>query len=121
MPHTRNCSKRIQMKNFVKQTIERLKDNPVVRFIQKYPLGIICGAVLLFNLFFGDYNLMTLIKTSMRISKLEVEDANLINKIHEDSVKLHNLKTDNVNLARFAREQYGMKANDEDIFIIRYK
>lgn len=40
------------------------------------------------------------------------------NRIDEDRRKLNELKTDNENLEKFAREQYLMKKDDEDLFII---
>jgi cell division protein DivIC len=39
-------------------------------------------------------------------------------KIEEDRRKLNELKTDNHNLEKFAREQYRMKKKDEDLYII---
>lgn len=40
------------------------------------------------------------------------------NRIEEDKRKLNELKTNDENLEKFAREQYHMKKEDEDIFII---
>lgn len=40
------------------------------------------------------------------------------NKIREDSTMLYELKTNDDNLKKFAREHYYMKANDEDVFVI---
>ena len=39
-------------------------------------------------------------------------------KIEIDKKKIHELKTDNDNLEKFAREQYRMKKADEDIYIV---
>jgi cell division protein FtsB len=39
-------------------------------------------------------------------------------RIEEDKRKLRELKTNNENLEKFAREQYYMKKDDEDLFII---
>ena len=39
-------------------------------------------------------------------------------RIETDRKKLHELKTDNDNLEKFAREQYRMKQPDEDLYII---
>jgi hypothetical protein len=51
-------------------------------------------------------------------SKLESEKAFYIEKIKNDSVSLQELKTNNVNLEKFARENYLMKKENEDIFVI---
>lgn len=53
-----------------------------------------------------------------RNNKLEEEKKYYIERIKEDSAKLHQLKTDAENLEEFAREQYYMKKDDEDIYII---
>lgn len=39
-------------------------------------------------------------------------------KIREDRKRLHELQTDRENLEKFAREQYYMKRENEDIFIL---
>jgi cell division protein FtsB len=41
-----------------------------------------------------------------------------IEKIKEDKKRLHELQTDRDNLEKFAREQYYMKRDNEDIYII---
>jgi cell division protein FtsB len=41
-----------------------------------------------------------------------------IEKIKTDSRKLKELRTDRENLEKFAREQYYMKRDNEDIFIV---
>lgn len=40
------------------------------------------------------------------------------NKIEDEKRKLEELKTDNKNLEKFAREQYRMKKKDEDLYIV---
>ncbi|HYX08614.1 MAG TPA: septum formation initiator family protein [Bacteroidales bacterium] len=39
-------------------------------------------------------------------------------RIEQDTKRLKELKTNNENLEKFAREQYLMKKDDEDIFVI---
>ena len=41
-----------------------------------------------------------------------------IKKIQSDKSKLYELKTNDHNLEKFAREQYKMKKPDEDLYII---
>ncbi len=53
-----------------------------------------------------------------QLHQLEKDKIYFTNKIKEDSTKLHELKTDSKNLEKFAREQYLMKKDNEDIFII---
>lgn len=52
------------------------------------------------------------------IHNLENEKEYYQNKIEQDNKKLNELKTNDENLEKFAREQYLMKKSDEDIFII---
>lgn len=52
------------------------------------------------------------------IRKLKAEREYYIKKIEEDRRKLNELKTDNDNLEKFAREQYKMKRKDEDLYIV---
>ncbi len=44
-----------------------------------------------------------------------------IEKIKRDSIKINQLKTNNANLEKFARENYLMSENDEDIIVISDK
>ena len=52
------------------------------------------------------------------LQKLKKDKEYYIKKIEEDRRKLNELKTDNHNLEKFAREQYKMKRKDEDLYII---
>ena len=52
------------------------------------------------------------------LHKLEKDKEYYTKKIEEDRRKLNELKTDNHNLEKFAREQYRMKRKDEDLYII---
>jgi cell division protein FtsB len=52
------------------------------------------------------------------LKKLRVEREYYVQRIEEDKRKLHELKTDDQNLEKFAREQYRMKKPDEDLYII---
>ena len=52
------------------------------------------------------------------LNKLKKDKEYYTQKIEEDKRKLNELKTDNHNLEKFAREQYRMKRKDEDLFIV---
>lgn len=52
------------------------------------------------------------------LHKLNGEKEYFTKKIDEDRKKLNELKTDNHNLEKFAREQYRMKRKDEDLYIV---
>ena len=63
-------------------------------------------------------NLLSRIKEVRELRKLKNDKEYYTNKIEEDQGKLKELKTDNHNLEKFAREQYRMKKPDEDLFIV---
>jgi cell division protein FtsB len=52
------------------------------------------------------------------LHKLKIDREYYFKRIEVDRQKLHELKTDNHNLEKFAREQYRMKKADEDLYII---
>lgn len=52
------------------------------------------------------------------IESLEKEKTYFIEKIENDKNRIHELKTNRKNLEKFAREQYLMKKENEDIFIL---
>jgi cell division protein FtsB len=52
------------------------------------------------------------------LRNLKTDREYYLKRIEYDRQKLHELKTDNHNLEKFAREQYRMKKKDEDLYII---
>jgi cell division protein FtsB len=50
--------------------------------------------------------------------ELKEEKQYYLERIKEDSRRLNELKTDRDNLEKFAREQYFMKKENEDVFVI---
>jgi cell division protein DivIC len=63
-------------------------------------------------------NLISRYKDMRELHKLKADREYYVNRIEEDKRKLYELKTDNHNLEKFAREQYRMKKPDEDLYII---
>ncbi|MDP4208341.1 MAG: septum formation initiator family protein [Bacteroidota bacterium] len=68
--------------------------------------------------FFDQNNLVDRVQNLNQYHQLEKDKMYYIQKIKDDSTKLHELETDRNNLEKFAREQYLMKKKNEDIFII---
>ena len=87
---------------------------PVLR--NKYLLTIIIFVVWI--LLFDSNNLIARYKEMRELHKLRTDREYYMKRIQDDRQKLHELKTDNNNLEKFAREQYHMKKPDEDIYII---
>ena len=73
---------------------------------------------LVWLLIFDQNNLSERRKSSREYNQLLQEKEYYLNKIREDRRRINELKTDNDNLEKFAREQYLMKKDNEDIFII---
>jgi cell division protein DivIC len=85
-------------------------------FRNKYFLTIIIFVVWL--LLLDSNNLIARYKDMRELHKLRIDREYYLKKIESDRQKLHELKTDNLNLEKFAREQYRMKKADEDLYII---
>ncbi|MCK4663200.1 MAG: septum formation initiator family protein [Bacteroidales bacterium] len=82
----------------------------------KYVLSLIVFTLYLG--FFDPNNLMDRIASVKKLKQLEKDKEYYIERITEDTKRMKELKTDNDNLEKFAREQYLMKKENEDIFII---
>ncbi len=67
---------------------------------------------------FDSNNLIARFKDLKELYKLRKDREYFTDRIETDRKKLHELKTDNENLEKFAREQYRMKKPDEDLYII---
>ncbi len=87
---------------------------PVLR--NKYLLTLIIFTVWI--LLLDSNNLISRWKEMRNLKKLKVEKEYYVQRIEEDKRKLHELKTNDRNLEKFAREQYRMKKPDEDLYII---
>jgi cell division protein DivIC len=85
-------------------------------FRNKYILTIIIFIIWL--LLLDSNNLITRYKDMKELRKLRTEKEYYQKRIEADRKKYYELKTDNHNLEKFAREQYRMKKPDEDLFII---
>jgi len=85
-------------------------------FRNKYILTILI--FLLWLILLDSNNLIARYKELRELNKLKKDKEYYLDKIEADRRKLQELKTDNENLEKFAREQYRMKKPDEDLYII---
>jgi cell division protein DivIC len=85
-------------------------------FRNKYFLTL--SVFLLWILLFDANNLIERVGQLSKLHKLRIEKEYYSRRIEEDKKKLNELKTDNHNLEKFAREQYLMKRKDEDLYIV---
>jgi len=96
------------MKSIVLTLIKILK--------KKYLLASVLFIVWV-SLFDGN-NLIDRASALRTLHQLEKDKKYYTEKIISDTKKLEELKTNNDNLEKFAREQYLMKKENEDIFVI---
>lgn len=87
---------------------------PIVK--NKYLLTAIVFFV--WMLIFDRSNWIDMTGEVKKIHNLEQEKEYYIKKIESDKTKLKELRTNDENLEKFAREQYLMKKPDEEIFIV---
>jgi cell division protein DivIC len=85
-------------------------------FRNKYILTLIIFIIWL--LLLDSNNLVTRYREIKNLKKLKSDREYYSKRVEEDRRKLYELKTDNRNLEKFAREQYRMKKPDEDLYII---
>ncbi len=85
-------------------------------FRNKYLLTILI--FLIWIILLDSNNLIARYKDMRELRRLNSDREYYLNKIEEESRKLRELKTDNHNLEKFAREQYRMKKPDEDLYIV---
>ncbi len=68
--------------------------------------------------FLDENNLLERFQNLRELKQLKADREYYQEKIEEDTKRLNELKTDNDNLEKFAREQYLMKKDNEDVFVI---
>ncbi len=95
-----------------------------LKFIDKIPSIFRNKYILTIMIFFiwilmlDSNNLIARYKDIRELHKLRNDREYYTNKIEVDRRKLQELKTDDHNLEKFAREQYRMKKPDEDLYVI---
>jgi cell division protein DivIC len=94
----------------------KLFDKIPAVFRNKYILTILIFFIWL--LLLDSNNLVARYKDMRELHKLRKDKEYFIQKIDDDKRKLKELRTDDHNLEKFAREQYKMKKPDEDLYII---
>jgi len=94
-----------------------------IDFYKKYLAGLNkywVVTILFFSITFliGDSNLYNRYKYDEKMRSLENEIERYKKEIEQNKQKIQELQTDKAGLERFAREEYLMKKENEDIFII---
>lgn len=80
---------------------------------------VVAGIVfLLWLLFFDQNNIVNRISDYRYLRKMKEQRDYYSKKIENDAQRTIELMTDDDNLEKFAREQYLMKKNNEEVFVI---
>lgn len=87
------------------------------RFRTKY--GIVIALFLVWLLFFDEHSLVQHSQNKRKLDQLIEQEQHLRDKITSDKRKIHELQTNQTNLEKFAREEFLMKKENEDVFLIQ--
>jgi len=88
-------------------------------FRNKYVIAFLIFYAWLF--FFDQNSIWERKNNESTIESLKKEKSYYLDKIENDKKRIQELKTNRINLEKFAREQYLMKKENEDIFIVLKK
>ena len=86
------------------------------RLNNKYAITILALGV--WMLFFDNNNFIAQIHLSSTLHELEMEKEYYLSEIEKDRQATYELRTDTMTLEKFGREQYLMKRDNEDIYLI---
>ena len=84
--------------------------------LNKYVLTLLIFAVIL--TFCGEQSLLNRVRRAHEISRKEAELKSYQEAIDETKAQIERMNASTENLEQFAREQYFMHADNEDVFII---
>lgn len=79
---------------------------------------LIIFAIIVFGFFIGESNLFARFGYDAKIMELNGQIEHYRNKTVEDRQKLKELQSDKDRIEKFARENYLMKKENEDVFIL---
>lgn len=117
-PHMYSMVEHIQhLAAFLKKLFDAFLQSRYGTFVRN-KFVITALVFILWMMFFDQNNLIERRKSTGEFNLLSEEKEYYLKKIGEDRKRIQELKTNNDNLEKFAREQYLMKKDNEDIFII---
>ena len=100
--------------NKLKLLYIKIKQN---RWINKYTVTLAIFAIII--VFVDDNSLIDRYKAYREKRELQKEKAQYEENIKKDKEFLEAIQSDPVALEKFAREEYKMKSEDEDVYIIK--
>jgi cell division protein FtsB len=99
-------------------TFKQFKNKPIVKIItNKYV--IVSTIFVVWMVFLDENSILNHIEFNKEINKLKSEKEHFKSEIEKDKALIKKLE-DKEQLEKFAREEYKMKKENEDIFIIEY-
>jgi cell division protein DivIC len=99
-------------------TFKQFKNKPIVKFITNRYV-IIFSIFIVWMVFFDENSFLNHREFNNEIDKLNNEIEYYNSQIEQDKELIDKLKSEE-ELEKFAREEYIMKKEDEDIYIIEY-
>lgn len=99
-------------------TFKQLKDNKLIQFITNRYI-LILSVFIVWMLFFDENSYLVHREFNSEVNELKTAIDFYKKKIKEDRKTIQNLQ-DSLQLEKFAREQYLMKKENEDIYIIEF-
>jgi len=79
---------------------------------------IVTLVAIVWIVFFDDHNLLSQVKTKKEVNSLEQKKEYYQEEISNDSEMLHRIRTDTAFIQAYGREEYLMKKDGEEIFLI---
>ncbi|MFK5958544.1 MAG: septum formation initiator family protein [Lutibacter sp.] len=99
-------------------TFKQFKNKPIVKFItNKYVIVFVFFIIWMF--FFDENSLLNHLEFNKEINKLNSKKEYYQREIKQDKELIKKLE-DKEELEKFAREQYHMKKENEEIYLIEY-
>ncbi len=92
--------------------------NSILAIFVKYKFLLTGAFFFIIIALYSDYSWYGRNQLNSKKDKLIEQKEAYIKKIQKDSTKLEQLKTNDANLEKFARENYLMSAKKEEIFIV---
>lgn len=96
----------------------RTRLNAILNLVGHYKYLIVVGVGVAVVGFLDENSFMHRIKLDMQMSDLQSEIKKYTDRTEADTKLLNELKRNPQSIRKIAREQYFMKADDEDIFVL---
>jgi len=101
---------------FTQKDIDKITN--IFTRVKKLKYWIIIPGFAIFIGYFSQHSYYNQKGPKAELKRLESQAEEYKQQIMDNTKKLNNLRTNNKNLEHFAREEYYMKRNDEDVFVV---